>query len=212
VAKNKNCESLEEGTFMKIPCSGVILAGGLNSRFFGTNKALIRVEGQYILDRIYHVFREVFDEIILITNDPLPYLDWDFTIMSDIFSVRSSLTGIHAGLFCTTHPYAFFTACDTPFLKKELIETLVNRIEERFDVIVPETSAGLEPLCAIYSQRCIQPIETRLERQQFKIRQFFKKTRVRKVREDVLRESDPNLVSFFNINTPDELEKARSIR
>ncbi len=197
---------------MKIPCSGVILAGGLNSRFFGTNKALIRVEGQYILDRIYHVFREVFDEIILITNDPLPYLDWDFTIMSDIFSVRSSLTGIHAGLFCATHPYAFFTACDTPFLKKELVETLVNRIEERFDVIVPETSAGLEPLCAIYSQRCIQPIETRLERQQFKIRQFFKKTRVRKVREDLLREADPNLVSFFNINTPDELEKARSIR
>ena len=197
---------------MKIPCSGVILAGGLNSRFSGTNKALIRVEGQYILDRIYHVFREVFDEIILITNDPLQYLDWDFTIMSDIFSVRSSLTGIHAGLFCATHPYAFFTACDTPFLKKELVETLVHRIEDRFDVIVPETSAGLEPLCAIYSQRCIQPIETRLERQQFKIRQFIKKTSVRKVRENLLREADPNLVSFFNINTPDELEKARSIR
>jgi molybdopterin-guanine dinucleotide biosynthesis protein A len=197
---------------MKIPCSGVILAGGLKSRVSGTNKALIRVEGQYILDRIYGVFREVFDEIILVTNDPLQYLDWDLVIMSDIFSVRSSLTGIHSGLFCATHPYAFFTACDTPFLKKELVKSLVNRIEDRFDVIIPETSAGLEPLCAIYSRKCIQPIEARLERQQFKIRQFFKKLRVKKVREDVLRENDPNLISFFNINTPDELEKARNIR
>lgn len=75
------------------------MAGGLNSRYSGRNKAFIPVWGKRILDRLYEVFQEVFEEIILVTNDPLKYLEWDLTIVTDIFPYRSSLTGIHAGLF-----------------------------------------------------------------------------------------------------------------
>jgi len=96
----------------------VILAGGLNTRFSGTNKAFLRIRGKRILDHIYDLCKELFEEIILVTNDPLQYLEWDLVIATDIFPVRSSLTGIHAGLFCATNPYAFFIACDAPFLKK----------------------------------------------------------------------------------------------
>ena len=104
---------------MTHPCTGVILSGGLNTRFNGQNKALVRVGQKRILDRLYDVFSDLFDEIILVTNQPLQFLDWDLTIVTDIFSARSSLTGIHAGLFYMKNPFAFFSACDTPFLKKE---------------------------------------------------------------------------------------------
>ena len=93
---------------MTFPCTGVILSGGLNTRFNGHNKALIRVGQRRILDRLYDVFSELFDEIILVTNHPLQFLDWDLTIVTDIFSTRSSLTGIHAGLFYMKNPFAFF--------------------------------------------------------------------------------------------------------
>lgn len=196
---------------MKYPYSGVILAGGLSTRFSGTNKAFIRVCGIRILDRIYDIFKDLFEEVILVTNDPLLYLEWDMSIFTDIFPVRSSLTGIHSGLFCSTKPYSFFTACDAPFIKKEVIEALIERIDPRFDVVIPETSAGLEPLCAIYSKRCLNIIAERLVRQEFKIRQFFKSIRMNKIPESVLREKDPELISFFNINTAEELAKAEKM-
>lgn len=196
---------------MTFPCSGVILAGGLNSRFSGRNKAMIEIDGKRILDRIYEVFSEIFEEIILVTNDPLQYRSWDMTMTSDIFSIRSSLTGIHAGLFCISNPYTFVTACDAPFLKKEMIQSLIQQITPKADVIIPETSTGLEPLCAVYSKQCLRPIERNLIEQKFRIRDIFRQLRVKKVSETFLRETDPELISFINVNTPEELDKASDI-
>jgi len=121
------------------------------------------------------------------------------------------LTGIHTGLFYTSTPYAFFAACDIPFLKKELVETLVGAIEPRIDIVIPETSKGFEPLCAVYSKRCFKPLEAQLVKNELKIQHVFQKVRVKKIPEDILRKSDPDLRSFYNINTPDDLAKASSI-
>jgi molybdopterin-guanine dinucleotide biosynthesis protein A len=196
---------------MKPSVTGVILAGGQNTRFSGTNKALIRVAGRCILDRIYDIFSDIFEEIILVTNDPIQYLEWDLNIVSDIFSIRCSLTGIHAGLFYMNTPYAFFVACDIPFLKKDLVETILDNIEPRIDIVIPDTSKGFEPLCSVYSKKCLNPVEQQLVKQQLKIRQVFQKVRVKKLPETILRQNDPDLISFYNINTHDDLTKAEQI-
>lgn len=196
---------------MKNPCTGVILAGGNNSRFFGTNKALIYVGGKRIFDHIYSIFTELFDRIILVTNNPLQYFHWNLDIVTDIFPIRSSLTGIHTGLFYTTTPHAFFVACDTPFLKKELVGIILNHIEPNIDIVIPETSEGFEPLCSVYSKRCLQHIEQQLNEKKLKIQNFFQKVRVKKLPENILRKVDPDLLSFSNINTPDDLARAEHI-
>jgi len=193
---------------MKNKFTGVILAGGKNSRFSGKNKALVRIGGKRILDRIYEVFTILFDKIILVTNDPVQYMEWDFDIVTDIFPIRSSLTGIHTGLFYITTPYAFFVACDIPFIRKELIEILLDGVEPGIDIVIPETSKGVEPLCSVYSKRCFKPIEEHLEKKSLKIQRVFQKVRVKKISEDILRTIDPDLVSLYNINTPDDLARA----
>ena len=193
------------------PCTGVILAGGENRRFSGKNKALVQVAGKRILDHIYGVFSDLFEEIILVTNNPIQYFEWDLNIVTDLFPVRSSMTGIHAGLFYAKNRYAFVTASDTPFIKKELIETILNNIEPRVDVVVPETPKGLEPLCALYSKECLNPIKQQLEREKFKIDHCFQKVRIKTIPEKMLREKDPDLVSFININTPADLTRAEKI-
>lgn len=191
--------------------TGVILAGGLNTRFSGANKALMQIGGKQILDRIYTVFSNLFEEIILVTNDPVKYVGWDLKIVTDIYHYRSSLTGIHAGLFYSTKPHSFITACDTPFLNKELIEAIIYAVEPQTDIVIPETSTGLEPLCAVYSKRCQKPIENQIEKQEFKIDKFFNKVRVKKISDKELRRKDPELTSFFNVNTPSSLEKAKEL-
>jgi len=190
-------------------CTGVILAGGLNSRFSGRNKAFIDIGEHRIIDNIYDVFKSVFSEIILVTNQPMDYLDWDVTIVTDVAPVRSSLTGIYSGLFHASHPFIFVSACDTPFLKKEMVETLVGAIEPRISVVVPETSKGTEQLCAVYAKTCLSLMEQQLREEIFQIKRMFRKVRVKKIPEPILRESDPELISFFNINTHEDYEIAK---
>lgn len=196
---------------MRQPCSGVILAGGLSTRYGGENKAFLRVGGMRILDRLFAVYTELFDEIILVVNNPREFLDWDALIVTDIFPMRSSLTGIHAGLFYARHPFAFFSACDAPFLKKEVVETVLDSLEPAIDLVIPQTAAGLEPLCAAYSQRCLKAAEEHILQNKFKIQMALSGKRIKKIPEDVLRQKDPELLTFFNVNSPEDLARAEQL-
>ena len=195
----------------KFHSSGVILSGGLAARYDGTEKALLQVGGVRILDHIYDIYSQLFEEIILVTNSPQKFLEWDLLIVSDLFPIRSSLTGIHAGLFYMTNPFAFISACDTPFLKKEMVETVIGKIEAQIDIVMPETSAGFEPLCAAYSKRCLEAAQNHLEQKKLKITKTFRKSRIKTISEKVLRKIDPDLQSFFNINTPGDLQRAEEM-
>jgi molybdopterin-guanine dinucleotide biosynthesis protein A len=192
----------------KISCAGIILAGGLNRRLEGQNKALLPVGDRPILDRLVSLFGQFFNQIIVVTNQPLAYIAYDVTIVTDLLPIRSSMTGIHAGLFHTQAPHAFLCACDMPFIKKELIEILMQAIEPRWDVIVPVTREGYQPLCAIYSKRCLKLIEDQLSRGDLKISNFFSRVKVKEIPEADLRAADPELVSFFNINTKEDLARS----
>lgn len=191
-------------------CSGVILAGGRNQRFEGKNKSFLRIGGRRIIDRIYEVFAAVFAEIIIVTNDPGAYLEFDATIVSDVFSVRSSLTGIHSGLFYAANPFIFVAACDIPFLQERLVRLVLEHVEANAGVVIPQTEAGLEPLCAVYAKSCLPVAERCIRNEVFKIRSFFKPLRVVQIPEKTLRRADSELGSFFNINTPADLARAGS--
>ena len=196
---------------MALPCTGVILAGGLNKRFDGQNKAFIRIGGQRIVDRLLDVYDRLFDQIVLVTNDPAAYSDVDALIVTDHYSVRSSLNGLHAGLFAAAHEHAFFAACDTPFIKGALIQRLLDTVTTKADIIMPSTSAGYEPMFAVYKKNCLPAMVWQLERDLLKIQGLFRKVRVKTVDEADLRTVDPELVSFFNVNTPADLVRAEAI-
>jgi molybdenum cofactor guanylyltransferase len=195
----------------KYPCAGIILAGGLNSRMKGQNKALLSVGDRSIMEKQIALFQELFEQVIVVSNHPLELISWGITIVSDLYPVRSSLTGIHSGLFYTRPPHAFITACDMPFLKKEMILVLLRDLDPKRDVIVPVTSEGFQPLCAVYSRRCLHPIEEQLIKGELKISTLFSKLKVKKIPEDILRSVDPELISFFNINTQEDLSLSQNI-
>lgn len=188
--------------------TGVILAGGLNSRFGGFSKALAQVGSKPILDHILQAFQGLFAEILLVTNDPQRYLDRDITIVTDIVDCRSSLTGLHTALFYAHTEAIFVTACDTPFVRPQLIQKILEAADHRWDVVVPKTTAGTEPLCAAYSCRCLKPIERLIAANNLKIYSIFDKVRTCYLSEDQLRQADPDLVSFVNINRPEQLAAA----
>ena len=196
---------------MSSTCTGVILAGGKNSRFSGEQKTLMKIGGKRIVDRIFEVMSTVFNDIILVTNNPGPYLELDTTIVTDLLPVKSSLTGIHTGLFYTRTDYAFISAGDVPFLKKGLVETVVGGISQGIDIVMPETEFGREPLCAVYARSCLESARTGIEHGRFKIMRTFRKKNTKIISEKVIRKIDPGLLSFFNVNTPEDLQRAENI-
>ena len=189
-------------------CTGVILAGGQNKRFAGTDKAFERVGEATIFEHLYSIFRELFDQLLLVTNHPEKYMAWNIPMAADLYDIRSSLTGLHTGLFYTATPYAFFAACDTPFLKKEMVQAVLNAVKPNLDIVVPQTELGFEPLCAAYSRLCLKPIQAQLEKKQLQIQRLYKTMRTLKIPETSLRKIDPDLISLFHINTPEDLELA----
>lgn len=191
--------------------TGAILAGGLATRFGGVDKALLEVNGKRILDRLLDQFQGLFDEILLVTNDPMRYLEWDLWMATDLHRRRSSLTGIHSALFHAACDRVFVSACDLPYLQRETIRTVMAAAEAGVDVALPETAEGIQPLCAVYAKRCRRPVEALLERGEFRIRSLFPQVRVVRVPEAKLREADPDLLSFVNVNSPAELAEAERL-
>jgi molybdopterin-guanine dinucleotide biosynthesis protein A len=194
---------------MKFDCTGVILAGGKNSRLPGIKKAFRKVGDLTILESIHKVFSSLFKEVIIVVNDPKEFANLDMTVVTDIIPSKCALAGLHAGLFYASYPYAYLAACDTPFIKQSVIEHIVGQIEPGFEVIIPCTDDGLEPLSAVYSKDCIPLIEKKLEENVFMIKKFFRKKRVKEIPVDQLKALDPDMNFIFNINTPKDVETAR---
>ena len=195
----------------EITCCAVILAGGRNSRMGGRNKAFLKIGGETILDRVVKRLRLFFDEILLVTRSPRLYRDHSVEVVEDIFEARSSLTGVHAGLTHARADCAFVIPCDAPFIRPALIRLMLSELDASLDVLVPFHNGRYEPLCAIYSKNCIDPIEAQLKRENFKIYDFFDRIRLKTLPEERIKSADPEMLSFFNVNTPEAYRRCREL-
>jgi molybdopterin-guanine dinucleotide biosynthesis protein A len=183
--------------------SGIILSGGRSSRM-GKNKAFIEIDGVPIIQRIYKLFKTLFSEIVIVTNEMELFQNFEVKIHRDLIPDQGVLGGLYTGIFCSSFPHAFCVACDMPFLKGPVIRYLIEKIED-YDVVVPRTKDGLQPLHAIYSRNCLDPIRKIIEQKQFKIIDFYPMVKVNIVEENEFRSLDPARESFLNVNTPEEL-------
>ena len=185
--------------------TGIILAGGKNSRM-GTDKAFLEIDNERLIDRIVRIFREIFQEVILVTNSPLAYLDQDVEIVTDIFKDKGALGGIYTGLFYASYGHAFVSACDMPFLSRAFIEYMMERIGSYCDIMVPDPADGLQPLHAIYAKSCLPSIKKVITTDKLKITGFYRGLKIFRISEDIIKSFDPEGRMFFNVNSREDLK------
>lgn len=176
----------------------------------GANKAFLHVGDERLIDRTVRIFKEIFPEVILVTNSPLDYLDQDCTIATDIIKSKGALGGIYTGLFYASYERIFMAACDMPFLNRAFIEYMMDHRAD-FDIVVPELPDGLQPLHAIYSRRCLPAIKRLIDKDQLKITGFYKGLKKLTIPEDVTKRFDPKGMMFINVNTEEDLERISSL-
>jgi len=188
---------------------GTVLAGG-KSRRFGRNKAVELFEGERLIERQVRTLRSLFPEVMVVSNTPEFFLDLNVTVVQDLIPGRGPLGGIYTGLLLAQGDSIFVSACDMPFLQLPVIRRMLDLFSGH-DVVVPRLGAYLEPLHGIYSPRCVPYIKQMLDREELQVIRFFPSLRVAYLDEQELRELDPAGLSFFNINTPEDLERAREV-
>jgi len=170
----------------------------------GQNKALIQIEGTSIIGRTYDLFRGLFQEIIIVTNEKEAFIDFDSKICQDLIPDKGALGGLYTGIFFSSFQYSFCVACDMPFINRSLVQYLLDNIQGD-DVIVPRTRDGLQPLHAIYSKNCLLPIKRIIGEGKYRITDFYKMVKVKIVDEKDFLFLDPLRESFVNVNTLEEL-------
>ena len=85
------------------------------------------------------------------------------------------------------------------------------KVADGFDYVIPIIGSFYEPLHAVYSKNCISPIETLIKKGRRVIIELFDYVKVRYVEAEEIDRFDPRHLSFFNINTLKDLEKAKEI-
>ncbi len=214
--------------------SGLVLAGG-TSRRMGRDKAWIELGGRALIERVLERLREVCQEVIVVANNRQAYEGIAPIVVGDAFPGKGSLGGIYSGLKVARFDRAVVVACDMPFLKPNLLRFMVT-LSDGYDVVIPRgpglrmpdrsvrnqparskanhqtaKDSDLHPLHAVYSKECLGPIEARLRADDLRMISFFPDVRVRVVGEEELKRLDPEHLSLFNVNTPEELTFAESL-
>ena len=194
-----------------IRVSGVILAGGV-SRRLEKNKALERIGGKALIERVVDSLVPLTTEVLAVVARPEQVtalrLPSSVRVVSDRYPGGGSLGGIFTGLEASAEPWSLVVACDMPFLNRELLHHLMAQ-SSNVDAVIPCLGGQPEPLHALYSKACLAPMERMLRDGDLKIAPLFEAVRVRYVDEETIDRIDPRHLSFFNINTQADLEEAR---
>jgi molybdopterin-guanine dinucleotide biosynthesis protein A len=194
----------------KTDMTGIILAGG-NSIRMGQNKAFLPVDGVPIVRKIHTLLKELFNEVIIITNQKDLFKEFEPGIYSDLLPDKGALGGLYTGVFYSRFEYSFCVACDMPFLKRPLVQFLISNTKGE-DAIIPRTQDGLQPLHAIYSKRCLDAMKRVIDQGKYKIIDFYDIIKAKIVEETEFLYLDPLRESFINVNTPEELRFIQRVR
>jgi molybdenum cofactor guanylyltransferase len=196
---------------LNISC--IALAGGKSARL-GRNKLAENIGGTTLLERVLNTLSLFQGDTIVVASgqSPLPEIPdlFKVRIVSDVYPGMGSLGGIYTGLYASTTLYNIVVACDMPFLNPELLRYMVS-ISEGFDLVAFNQNDRPEPLHAIYSRKCLAPMKSLIEHHDLRIISVLPYIKIRYLTEEEITRYDPQHLSFFNINTEMDLQKARQI-
>ena len=187
----------------------LILMGGKNSRMNGNVKGLLKIKNSTFLEKNQETLND-FSSIYLSINDKFSkeqkqnFENMGFKIIEDIYKEIGPLGGIYSSLLNCKEEYLFITACDMPFITKNSIEVLCNKVDKNTDgVVFYDKNNKLYPLGAIYSKNVLPIIEEMIEKKYYKLSYLIEKSNFVKIN---IEKTDIPLKVLSNINTLQEYD------
>ena len=202
--------------------TGTILAGGENQRI-PLLKGHIEINGEKIIDSSVNLMESLFGRAVISTNTPELYFYCGVPMIGDIINQRGPLTGIFSALLNIKDDAIFVVACDMPFLNDQLMNYMVDKYRDKncvisepitsgseitqWDAVIPVFKGKPQPLFGIYSKNILGIIEERLNKGLKRLKDLLTEINVLYIKEEEVRQIDPEGRSFLNINTMEDYEK-----
>ncbi len=137
--------------------TGIILSGGKSTRM-GQDKSLIVVDGVTFIERTVNLMKNLFDTILIITNELKLYEFLNIGLYEDIYKDVGPIAGIHSGLFYSQTEKNFFLSCDLPLMNRDFIQSIIEYQTDSL-IVLPKADGFIQSLCGIYSKSLINIIE-----------------------------------------------------
>ncbi|HWC50838.1 MAG TPA: molybdenum cofactor guanylyltransferase [Nitrospira sp.] len=189
--------------------TGVLLAGG-KSRRMGQDKRFLSIGAETLYERSLTVLRSVFPHVLVVIAQDSPPIESEAPVLRDLIPDCGSLGGLYTGLKQAGTEWVFAVACDMPFLNPATIRHFVG-VKRDADVVMAKLQNGLQPMHALYHTNCLPVMEKMISAGNLKLHRLadHPALRVRLVVPEELSLVDPQGRSFYNVNTPEDLEAAR---
>ncbi len=184
---------------------GAILVGGLSSRM-GRDKATLEYEGVPLARRVADALSQCVERVRLVAR-PGEASAFGLEVIEDRRAERAPLIGVHAALAACEASGVLVAACDLPNIEPRLLLALLALFptDEGPDIVAPRGPRGLEPLLAIYRPTLLPEIERRIDAGELALTSLLRDAQTLEVPEADLRQVDPDLESFRNLNRPEDL-------
>lgn len=183
-------------------CTAVILAGG-DSRRMGQDKAMLPLHGKPLLQHVSESMTQLFPVVIVSVRGPRAGLD--LPQVCDALSDGGPLAGLAAALGHIETPWLFAVGCDMPFVSPGVMAVLADR-RDGHQAVVPVVQGHPQPLAAFYRRDCLDAIrDIQAGSGKRSLRALLERLDVCYVDEAELREFDPQLRSFFDLDTPEDV-------
>ena len=194
-----------------LPITAAVLAGG-RSRRMGFDKTLVRVGGHTLVARVAESLGSVCSEVLVVTNHPEDLaeagLPQGVRVVVDDLPYSGPLGALTTAMGQASQDWVLLAAADMPWIVPSVIDLLWSN-REGVDAVVPLTEGGLEPLLALYSTSTRDAARALLDDGMRRPAQLLERVSTTEIGSAELRAADPELASFVNVNTPEELASAK---
>jgi molybdopterin-guanine dinucleotide biosynthesis protein A len=189
--------------------AAAILAGGQARRLGGANKAALEIGGRSIFDRQYDLLHQITSTVFVVGGGAGPWTDRGVPVVPDLVPGTGSLGGIYTAIVASPSERTLVVGCDMPFLSGALLRRLIEVTDA--DMVVPHSSRGYEPLCAVYGKACAPGIRARLTRGELEASVLPADVHVTEIGPAAIAAIDPDGLLFVNVNTPHDYARAQGL-
>ena len=176
----------------------------------GTDKALLNLGRKSLIEHVIERVAGLVKSVNVVTNDADSYMFLGLPIIHDVEPDKGPLMGLYTGITSCKTPWILAVACDTPFIEPRLLETILAR-SRTGDIVATEFNDQAQPLPALYSSRCAKVAMSLLSTDRRALRDLLASVEISVVPETEVRQVDPKLGSFFDIDTKADLRRAERL-
>jgi molybdopterin-guanine dinucleotide biosynthesis protein A len=160
-----------------------------------------------MIDAVLRRLSTLFSKILVVTKDPDVFSFLKVRVVADDTPTFHPLAGLVKGLVSLETEYAFVCAGDSPLIHPHLVKALwAARMAQ--EAVIPRWKGSLQPLCAVYSKKCVTKARLLLDEGRG-VRELATIVRTRIFEENDVSLWDPEGVSFWDVDTPADLEKMK---